>query len=367
MSEEKNFMNNKIKEKENNIKLNEYINKIFYQFKEYPNLKFKLNITNNNDDFGYNDIFEVFISFKDNKEYLVSANKNNYKLDIFLLLDNKNILNLPGHNNRISTIRYFFNDKDYNEYLISADMNKIVIIWDITNNYNIKYKIDTHYKDYIFSCLLVFPHNSDDNFIITSSKYNNKYDGLGTNIYSLNDGKLIRFIRECHKNDIRYLLSWYNKKNQKYYIIQLALKTILINNLLENETYSELKGLKEDFHYCGFIYYENDKDYLCTSSNNGYINIWDLYEKKLFKVIYSEGSEFYYIIQWNSKFIIAADNWARSFKVISLEYNRIISDIKLQGNDGFTRFICIKKIKHPIFGESLLTGLDNNTIKLWTI
>ena len=53
--------------------------------------------------------------------------------------------------------------------------------------------------------------------------------------------------------------------------------------------------------------------------------------------------------------------------MISLEYNKFISEIKLQGNDGYTRFICIKKIKHPIFGESLLTGLDNNTIKLWTI
>ena len=41
------------------------------------------------------------------------------------------------------------------EYLISADYDKIVIIWDITNNYNIKYKIDTKYGNQIHSCLLI--------------------------------------------------------------------------------------------------------------------------------------------------------------------------------------------------------------------
>jgi len=142
--------NNNINNKFNNIiniynKMNNNnSNRIFE--KDPNNLKYILDITNTNDYEGYNDIFEVFISYKDNKEYIISPNINNYNLDIFTLLDNKLIKSLNGHKNNITTIRYFINNKDYNEYLISADFNKIVIIWDITNNYNIKYQINTNYN-----------------------------------------------------------------------------------------------------------------------------------------------------------------------------------------------------------------------------
>ena len=116
----------------------EYKNKINYEFISCPkNLKYKLDITSTNTSFGWNDMFEIFISYKDNKEYLVSPNSNNFNLDIFSLINNQKIESLKGHNNKIRTIRYFINNKNKNEYLISADNNKIVIIWDITNNYNI--------------------------------------------------------------------------------------------------------------------------------------------------------------------------------------------------------------------------------------
>jgi len=108
-------------------------NRIFE--KDPNNLKYILDITNTNDIYGGNDIFEVFKSYKDNKGYVISPNIKNHNLDIFALLDNKLIKSLHGHKNEISTIRYFINNKDYNEYLISTDKDYIAIIWDITNNY----------------------------------------------------------------------------------------------------------------------------------------------------------------------------------------------------------------------------------------
>ena len=56
----------------------------------------------------------------------------------------------------------------------------------------------------------------------------------------------------------------------------------MINNLLEDELYSELIHEPESDHFSGFIYNRNNNDYLCSSSYNGYINIWDLYNKKIF-------------------------------------------------------------------------------------
>jgi len=81
------------------------------------------------------------------------------------------------------------------------------------------------------------------------------------------------------------LLSWYNN-NSSYYIIQLSKGKILINNLIEDELYCELK---KDFLgniYGALILHQNNKDYLYTTSAKADINIWDLYEKKISKIIY---------------------------------------------------------------------------------
>ena len=95
---------------------------------------------------------------------------------------------------------------NYNEYLINGDDVKIVIviIWDITNNYNIKYQIDTIFEDAIYSCLLLFPYNINDNYIITSTyNYSDDNDKSATKIYSLNNAKFIKYINKT-KNEQNY-------------------------------------------------------------------------------------------------------------------------------------------------------------------
>ena len=360
-------INNKYNELNEKINHNLYLNKINYVFKKEPqNLKYKLDINNSNSSAGWNDMFEVFISYKDSKEYLISPNINNYALDVIELLDNKKITSLKGHKNNIRSIRYFIDKKNsnYNEYLISADDNKIVIIWDITNNYNIKYTIDTKYGHNIYSCLLVFPNNLDENYIVTSS-YNesDNIDKSSTKIYSLNNGKFCKYIENTNNKAIYYLLSWYNNKNNKYYIIQFSFKKIIINNLLEDELYSELIQEPEDNHFSGFIFNKDNIDYLCSSSSLGYINIWDLYSKSLDKSININNCKLAHIIQWNDKFILVADYNNKSFKIIDLENNKLIYDINGQHTD---KVVSIKKINHPVFGEALLSTGRDKTLKLWS-
>ena len=382
-------MNNKLKEEINriennfNIKFREQENindkisnmilfdnkryeyKINYEFKKDPkNLKFKENITITNTPAGCNDIFEIFISYKDNKEYLVSPNCNNYKLDIYTLFDNKKINSLSGHNNKIRTIRYFMNDKDKNEYLISADDNKIVIIWDITNNFNIKHKIDTKYGGSIYSCLLIFPKNSEDNYIITSTfNKSGKDEDSASKLYSLSNGNQIKCFNNTNNNSIFYLLSWYNNIDNKYYVIQFSCMKIIINSLLEDELYAELSNEPENNHFSGCLYTKNDNDYLFSSSSNGYINIWDLYNKKIYKTINTNGCKLAHIIEWNKKYIIVADVNNKSFKIINIDDGTIYNI----NTEHKKELISIKKINHPKYGESLLTAAQDKTIKLWTI
>ena len=189
INENKTYLENKIDEDyyafHNEIEpMKDLINQINEKLKENPkNLRFLANLTTVNTSLGWNDEFEVFTSKNDNKEYLVSPNANNFHLDIFDLSNNKLVNSFSGHNNKIRTVRY------NNNYLISADDDKIVIVWDINNNYKIKHKIKTNYGHHIYSCLLLFNvkdgQNNYNDYIITSTfndSGNDKYSA--TKVYS---------------------------------------------------------------------------------------------------------------------------------------------------------------------------------------
>ena len=325
------------------------------KFIKNPNLKYKYEISNYNHISAANDQFEVFTSCKDNKQYIAYSNKIYYYIDIHLLENNKIIKALKGHSHCLSCIRYFMNNKNKEEYLISAEyVKEIVILWDITNNYDIKYKFNPLHDNTIFSCLLLFTKDND-NYIITSSSNENK---PYLYVYSLRNGLFIKNIIVKYGEKIYYLLSW--NSNNKYYIILFSCGKIIITNLMENELYYELIQMPEDFHYSGFIYKKNSKDFLCSSCQNGYINIWDLINKEIVKIINTYGGKLYHIIQWNEKYIIVADRNNKSFKIVDIELGKVISNIKTKRFD----IICIKKIKHPFYGESLISA-GSRYIDLW--
>ena len=62
--------------------------------------------------------------------------------------------------------------------------------------------------------------------------------------------------------------------------------------------------------------------------------------------------------------MLAADKDNKSFKIIDLEKNKIICNKKGVHKRELT---CLKKVLHPNYGESLLTGSWDQTIKLWCI
>ena len=322
-----------------------------------PNFKHNLEII---DEINLYKKFEVYKSFKDNQEYIALIKRNN--LDIFSILNNKKILSLKGNNSSINTIRYFMNNKNYNEYLISSDYDRIIIIWDITNDYNVKHKIDMKLTiDFIInSCLLIFTYNKDDYIISTAINSEEEFDESSTKIYLFNDGKYIRDIINSNNIIIYYLLSWYNKNDDNYYIIQSCNSRILINNLFEEKKYSEFNHQPGSYFYKGFIYNKNNKDYLCCCSTNGYINIYDLCNKIAVKIIYFNNYYFTDVIQWNDKYAIVIDS-SSNCGIIDIEKGKMISNIKNKDD-----FWCIKKIYHPNYGESLITS-GKNKIKIWYI
>lgn len=311
-----------------------------------------------------------FISEKDNNPYLILTCNQIYSNPcihkVYLLDYNNNF-----SKKLIKTIKiylepylvfeykkYYFNSKNNNEYLITQyrDKNNInlIIIYDITKNYNILRKLELGDKFYPDKYLLAFPPKRNENFIVVNEKENGK-DNSYTKVYSFETGKFIKTFSNSYNIYIHDFLFWHNKKDNNDYIIQFTSDKILINNLY-NDLYYTLNIQCCSF---GFIYTKNDVDYLCCNLNRG-IQIWNLFTRKIFKTIVVNNN--YYIkvsIKWNDRYFISAiDN----YMVIWDLKDETFVNLSLLANKYMPIFY-LNKINHPKYGESLLTVSNVQDLK----
>ena len=336
-----------------------------------PNFKFKKIIRENNS-FQLNGIFEIFESVERKDIYLVSPNYN-YNLDIISINDIKNcktIAVLKGHKDFVNIVRYFKKDQK-NEYLISVDKKNIIIIWDINNNFSNYYTIENNSSIGNISCVLVCFNNIDCFSNINNDKYiifcfNNK---CYTKIYSFDkeEKKDIGYTNEYATN---YILIWHNKKEDFISLIELSKEGVIyFYNLDECSQYFKFYLSNNSEINCGFIYNDNNIDYLIFSSSFGSIYKYDLLNEgnvskiDLYNCSFNDKNYFPFITQWSYRYFIVCEKEKRGFLVIDLETLKIISCVSHNLTIGI---ICAKKFYHPIHGESLLTAGKEDDIILWT-
>ena len=330
-------------------------------------LKYKdgINIINNEECFVL-----LFLSKKDNNLYLVSYyftfndckyNYNIYKIDLKSKLTKTIITSISLVYDIHYELNYFFNDKNnYNEYLMNSANDRShnfigIIIIDITNNSNINYKIkldEPNFHFNIYNSLLIFPQNTNNNYIIFECYCSYDESLNHTKLYSLDDGKIIKNSNTFPKCSPKSIISWYNRKDKNNYIIQSNSEGTIIFNLFE-DIYDVLTS---SYLANNNIYKIKDLDYiLCYNSRDiGIIEIWDLYSKLLFKTIKINGS---YMIQWNEKYLIYAPANRGAIGVLDIE-NGITSQMSLKQNqssgENLPVVIGFKKIIDPKQGESLI-------------
>ena len=321
--------------------------------KEPPvNLKFQLELFKS-----CSSEFEIFLS-KDNELYM--AEEKSGFLKIYSLFINKLIKTIKF--DKIKQLKYFINNKNNNEYLVGISQEEnnnknehsYFIVFDITNNYQIKLQKELNF--YINNYCLAFPPNHDNNYIILSPyKSSNNEDKIM--VYSLNNFQFIKEFDKLGKSGGE-LLTFHNKKENKYYIIYM---NSLLINLFEDNKYEPLSSDQQN----GFIFNKNNIDYLCCYYRNG-INIWDLYNKKIFKTI--KINYLCCFIQWNNNYLIGFSADDHAFKIINLEEGtyetNYINNNRNDSNNNPTKFM--KKIFHPRYGESLITDSIGNSIILWS-
>ena len=356
--------NKKMKEKIDKLKINGVRNEsesssspLFQEitknnFSQNPNnFKFKELLTSNHSSAGMLSNFTVFIGIRDNLPYLVYNNKLNFNLEVMNLNDNTIVHFLQKHNNKVTVIKYYRNLDD-EEFLLSCDLNKLIIIWDIQNNYRIKSSIQEQFQGTIWDAHILFNISNKDFIILSSGS-----KGVPIKLYELKNknSPFLQNIPGTEQNTTNYLIPWFY--NNKYYIIKLY-NGISIHNLFENECYAKLT-VNGDKYYCGFIY---KKNYLCANDRkNKLLRIWDLINKNIFKEIKYDGDIGKEIIPWNETYSIIACN--HCFIIVDIEKGEIINKIAVEKS-------ClggVKKIYLNRLGECLIIADFNNNIELFNL
>ena len=315
-----------------------------------------------------NNLFYVFLSKNDNKIYSILIN-NFYEMrscynEVYNIYDGSKILKklittfkLSNLEYEYHSMEYYMNNNNKNEYLIGLYLDRnsygknYIIIFDITNNYIIKNKIQVDYRiSYPANLLLIFPPNISNNYIIIPSTkneyiYERNESTFITKAYLFETGEFIRDFTNTLNKSISHLIHWHNDKNNNDYVIQLG--AMIINNLSDDRYYEMKVG-----GYFGFIYKENDVDYLYCNDWKG-INIINLDTRKLVKrVEINSNEQFRYLIQWNERYLISVLNW---FIIWDLEEKTTIYiSPPAKKNSINLSILFIEKIRHPKYGESLI-------------
>ena len=304
----------------------------------------------------------------DNFKILTNKNIKNptlkdFNISLITLKNNEEKKRLEGHIARFKVIKYFYDEISDKKYLLSSDRKNKIIIWDINNNYSKVFENIIEYKNSINDILILF-YNKEI-FIITAPLSENE----ATKIINLNSEKNFEIISESEifdsKGFAKFSLSfWHNKKLNEYYIIQTGKNKIIINELQTKELYASI-NTSENYpnNISSLIYNKSYKDLLLIASNFGLIIIYDLINKKIFQEIKISNAYLINVIKWNENIFITINANKKSILLIDANNNKVINSVEIKEIFGHERFI--RKVRHPLYGEALISVGNDYKIKLY--
>lgn len=354
-----------------------------------PNFEYEEDIVDYAENtFALIDSFEAFMSHKDEKPYIIYQNKNTQHLEVLKVLKNKYklVTKIEGHNSNITCIKYFYNEQKNTEYLISADYIGKIIITNITDNYKQESALKMEYDNgKISCCLMLFKFNFSFFKANTSIGIKNplilianKNTSIGEQLNPIkeyfleNNGNLVlNDDLYLTSPNTSYIIHWFHKTLETDYIIDIGYKKINIIVLFgeyKGNIYASFKPSMEleTWYHCGLVYNdeEQNRELLFITSIKSYVFVFDLYSRQLIKEIKTSGKmdRLYNIIKWNINYILVSNATTPDIKVININQKKCVGNNYIPHEDDFR---CIRKIKHPKFGYCIITGGDDNSLKLF--
>ena len=334
--------------------LSVYSNEDSMDFESLPqDLKYKETITTKClKSFTIDSLFDAYLAF-DGNCYVASSHLIINNIEIFNLQNNSLAATLKGINAQIYIIRHYAQYSTNTDYLLSTLVSKSVKIWNL-NTYQEYLTIkDCHNGSYMYSALLLFDNFNNKNYVVTSCP--NDF----VKIWNFENGCFIADC--CSKNDYTYFINTW-KHDGRYYIINANSDNVKIYGMEKiGDLYGEYSGKQRTWHMSAFVKYINDIETLFESDGNGYVRLWNLEKNTLIKEIHCNYCSLRGLCLWNQQYILAASS-DQSFKVIDFVNQKCVLSLSGQHSNSLCT---IKKINHPKYGECLITGSIDGSIKLW--
>lgn len=338
-------------------------------FKKNPHFIFKEIISDKIEGFSVSSLFDIFID-KEGDTILAlpyfdikNPTSKEFNISLMTLKNNKEKKKLEGHIARFKVIKYFYDEIHDQKYLISSDRKNKIIIWDINKDYSKIFENIFECNNCINDILMLFINK--EIYIITAPLSENE----ATRIINLNTEKNFEIISKNEISDskgfAKFSLShWSNKNLNMNYIIQTGKNKIIINELQTKELYATI-NTSGDYpnNISSLIYNKDNEDLLLITSNFGLVIIYDLINKKIFKEIKIPNSYLINIIKWNENIFVTINANKKEILLIDSNNNKIINSVEIKEIFSHERFI--KKVKHPLYGEALISVGNDYKIKLF--
>jgi len=303
--------------------------------------------------------FCVFKSLINEELYLVYSTKI-ISIICFNIINNKKINQIKNaHEKYISNFRYYFDKMNKRDLIMSiSSIDNNLKLWNINNLeclYNFK-KVNSIGR-LISSCFI----NDNNLTYILSSNSNHPNDCEPIKIFELN-GNQLKSLNQSNDNTF-FIGTFYNKRIYKTYIITGNYGYVKSYDYNDDCLYHKYDGNDNRRHYSLDINESENDDIikLIDSSCSGIIRIWDFNSGELLNKINVDDNMIYSVClwNWNYLFIGCMDNTIKLIDLVKGEIIKVLTEC-----DNF--IICVKKVKHPKYGECLVSqGLGKEQIKIW--
>ena len=346
------------KEKEEIFKIDEKFIKKLHSENNIANFDLQPSKEIVNDAYNFDGVINAFCVFTniDNLLYMVYTTR--FKSIIsYNINDDKKIKEIKNaHDDKITNFRHCLDETNKMDLIISiSSHDNNIKLWNL-NNLELLYNFEKLNDSGSLKSACFLEDNKNIFIVVSNSNNFDKvkpirlYDLKGNQIKEINNSK----------DDTYFIDTYYDKTLKKNYIITGNYYDVKSYDYNENKLYYKYSDQFSKDHYCAII---NDKEEiikLIESSKEGNVRVWDFHTGKLLSTIKVSDNRLFDLCLWDSKYLLVGCG-EEIIKLIDLKIGK-----KVKTLHDFNSVISLKKVKHPQYGECLISqGNEIEQIMLW--